>query len=107
MRYPGGHDLQPAAFAHRAAEKFVLGEAGIPFIIATGYGRAHLPERFNAVPHLQSRSIRTSSWRRCTRLGERKLIPRGCRHRQAPPMFRETPVAAPFKADCHAAPLTL
>lgn len=30
-----------------------LGEAGIPFLIATGYSRTHLPERFREVPHLQ------------------------------------------------------
>jgi DNA-binding response OmpR family regulator len=29
-----------------------LGEAGIPFLIASGYSRDHLPERFGAVPHL-------------------------------------------------------
>ena len=29
-----------------------LGDAGIPFLIATGYSRDHLPERFSAVPHL-------------------------------------------------------
>lgn len=30
-----------------------LGEAGIPFLIASGYSRTHLPERFSEVPHLQ------------------------------------------------------
>jgi DNA-binding response OmpR family regulator len=30
-----------------------LGEAGVPFLIASGYSRDHLPERFKGVPHLQ------------------------------------------------------
>lgn len=30
-----------------------LREAGIPFLIASGYARSHLPERFRDVPHLQ------------------------------------------------------
>ena len=27
--------------------------AGIPFVIASGYGRANLPERFAGVPHIE------------------------------------------------------
>ena len=30
-----------------------LGEAGVPFLFATGYSRSHLPERFSGIPHLQ------------------------------------------------------
>lgn len=30
-----------------------LGEAGVPFLIATGYSRSHLPERFGEIPRLQ------------------------------------------------------
>jgi CheY-like chemotaxis protein len=30
-----------------------LGEAGIPFIFATGYSRAAVPDRFRDVPHLE------------------------------------------------------
>jgi CheY-like chemotaxis protein len=30
-----------------------LGEAGIPFIFATGYSRAAVPERFRDVPHIE------------------------------------------------------
>jgi DNA-binding response OmpR family regulator len=30
-----------------------LGEAGIPFIIATGYNGASLPERFSGVPRVE------------------------------------------------------
>ena len=30
-----------------------LREAGIPFLIATGYGGSAMPERFRDVPHLQ------------------------------------------------------
>jgi CheY-like chemotaxis protein len=30
-----------------------LGEAGIPFVFATGYSRAAVPERFRDVPHVE------------------------------------------------------
>ncbi len=30
-----------------------LGEAGIPFVFATGYSRAAIPDRFRDVPHME------------------------------------------------------
>ncbi|MBV9931795.1 MAG: response regulator [Alphaproteobacteria bacterium] len=30
-----------------------LSDAGIPFLIASGYSSSHLPERFSQVPHFQ------------------------------------------------------